>query len=275
MKTYDNLYEKIINTENIEKAIKNAVRGKKRKHNKCFQEAKTNPEAYIDKCIEYIKTYKPFAHREKEIYDGISRKKRIIVVPSFYEQVMHHAIIQVMKPIFMKGMYDHSYASIPNRGTHKGKAIIEKWIKRYKNTKYIFKMDIKKFFDSIDHNILKAKFRRILRDDRLYNLICGIIDTTEKGLPLGFYTSQWFANWYLQELDHRIKHFMYSPHYIRYMDDIVIFGDNKRKLHKTHLQIEEFLKTLNLGIKDNWQVFRFDKRPLDFMGFKFFVTAPL
>ena len=113
------------------------------------------------------------------------------------------------------------------------------------------------------------------------NLLFTVIDETEAGLPLGFYTSQWLANWYLQDLDHFIKEKLHAVHYIRYMDDMVIFGSNKRKLHAMQKSVEEYLnKQLGLEMNPKWQVYRFihfDKsknkyvgRDLDFMGFRFF-----
>lgn len=189
-------------------------------------------------------------------------------------------IINVLKPIFEHGMYEHSYGSLPNRGAHKGKKLIEKWISHdRKNVKYCLKMDIRKFFNSIPHDIIKNKFTLLIHDKKFLKILHDVIDVVDGGIPLGFYTSQWFANWYLQDLDHYIKEKLGAVHYIRYMDDMVIFGSNKRKLHKIREKISEYLyKELGVEMKDNWQVFRFDYikcgkhygRCLDFMGFKFY-----
>lgn len=178
-------------------------------------------------------------------------------------------------------MYEHSYASIPNRGSHKGKRVIEKWIsKNDRNMKYILKMDIKKFFDSIPHDKLKERFSKYIKDDKILTIINEIIDVQPNGLPLGFYTSQWFANWYLQPLDHYIKENLSVVYYIRYMDDMVCFGSNKRELHRIKIAIENYLNNeLGIELKNNWQIYLFsyiDKngnprgRDLDFMGFRFY-----
>lgn len=120
---------------------------------------------------------------------------------------------------------------------------------------------------------------RVIIDEKFLKLLFEIIDVTERGLPLGFYTSQWLANWYLQDLDHYIKEQLGAVHYIRYMDDMVIFGSNKRKLHEIRKCISDYLaNNLGLTLKENWQVFRFDYirkgkhygRFLDFMGFRFY-----
>lgn len=279
MKTYKNLYEKFISEENIRLSIINASKHKRKR--KDVKRALNNPN--YEKIIEeYAANYKNRKHTPKEIYDGISRKRRTIIVPSFEEQVVHHMVVNVMQPMFRKGMYEHTYASIPQRGGHKGKKYIERWISNGgKDIKYCFKMDIRKFFDSISHDILKEKLRRKIKDERFLKILFEIIDVTESGIPLGFYTSQWLANWFLQDLDHYIKEELGAKYYMRYMDDMVIFASNKKKLHQMKDAIECYLKTeLGLEIKQNWQVFRFhyiDRKTgeekgrfLDFMGFRFY-----
>ena len=132
---------------------------------------------------------------------------------------------------------------------------------------------------NIDHDILKAKFNKKIKDKKMLDLLYKIIDITETGLPIGFYTSQWFANFYLMDFDHFVKEKLKAIHYIRYMDDIVILGSNKKKLHKMKEAIMIYLEQeLNLKLKNNYQVFRFDYiknkkhygRDIDFMGFRFF-----
>lgn len=273
MKSYKNLWDKFISDENIELAIKNAKRGKSKR--KSVRKYLDDPD-FREKVKRYAMNFKNKRHTPKVIYDGIQRKKRTIIVPSFEEQVVHHMVVNVLKPIFSKSMYYHSYGSIPGKGAHRGKKAIEKFIKNHpKDCKYVLKMDISKYFDSIDHDILLARIRKIIRDDRFFAVIEEIISVTDKGIPLGFYTSQWIANWYLTELDHRIKETLKAKYYIRYMDDMVIFGSNKRELHMMRKAIADYLSgSLGLKLKDNWQVFRFDFngrfRCLDFMGFKFY-----
>lgn len=273
MKSYNNLWEKFISDENIELAIRNARKGKSER--KSVKRRLDNPNLKAE-IKAYAENFKNKPHRPKEIYDGIQRKKRTIIVPSFDEQVIHHMVVNVLKPIFYRGMYEHSYGSIPKRGGHKGKNTIKKWINRGgRNCKYVLKMDIKKYFDSIPHDIFLAKLHRIIRDERFFNVLEEITNITPVGLPLGFYTSQWTANWYLQGLDHYIKEDLKATYYIRYMDDMVIFGSNKKELHRMRAAIEKYLNdNLGLKLKENWQVFRFDYcgkyRDLDFMGFRFY-----
>lgn len=272
MKSYNHLYEKFISDENIELAIKKASKGKKDRPSVKRRLENPNFRAEIK---AYAMNFKNKPHKPKEIYDGIQRKKRTIIVPTFDEQVIHHMVVNVLTPIFMRGMYTHSYGSIPKRGAHKGKKVIEKWIRRdSKNCKYCLKMDIRKYFDSIPHDIYLRKLRSIIHDERFMAVLTEITEVIPQGIPLGFYTSQWTANWYLTELDHYIKEELGAVHYIRYMDDMVIFGSNKKKLHQIRVDIGEYLKALGLELKGNYQVFKFNYddryRFLDFMGFKFY-----
>lgn len=229
------------------------------------------------------KAWKPSRHGKVCINEGTSRKVRMIEKPRYnYEQVIHHIVVSACYDIFMKGMYEFSCGSVPNRGAHYGKKYIERWIQRdKKNCKYVLKMDIRHFFESVDHDVLKVWLKKKIRDERMLYILALIIDGSEVGLPLGFYTSQWLSNFMLQPLDHFIKEQLKAVHYIRYMDDMVVFGKNKKELHRMQQEIERFLREkFNLQMKGNWQVFRFDYtekktgkrkgRPLDFMGFQFY-----
>lgn len=278
IKSYNHLWEQFISDENIKLAIINSSKGKRGR--KLVKKIYENPDKWIPRIREYAENFNNCYHKPIQIYDGITRKQRVIIVPKYKEQIIHHMAVNVLKPIFEHGMYEHSYGSLPNRGAHKGMKQIKKWIKHdTKNVKYCLKMDIRKFFDSIPHNIIKSKLALLIHDIKFLNLLYEIIDVIDNGLPLGFYTSQWFTNWYLQDLDHYIKEELGAVHYIRYMDDMVIFGSNKRKLHQVRENISEYLnEKLGVKLKDNWQVFRFDYikkekhygRCLDFMGFKFY-----
>lgn len=279
MKSYNHLYEKFISEENILQAVESVAKSHGN-HPKLISIMEMDKTEMIMLIENYASNFHHFKHCEIPIYDGISKKQRIIIVPSIKEQILHHMIVNTLKPVICKGMYEFSCGSIPDRGPHYGKRYIEKAIKYDKrNIKYCLKMDVQKFFNSIPHDILKFKFQKYIHDEIFLKILYEVIDTTESGLPLGFYTSQWFANWYLQGLDHFIKEDMGMPYYVRYMDDMVIFCSNKRVLHEVRRQIENYLNdVLGLNLKSNWQVFRFDYikkgerngRFLDFMGFRFY-----
>ena len=287
MKTYKDLWNDFISDENIEKSIKDFAKGKKKRRKdvrKFLDLYEKNPRKAIERIRDYACNYVNDNHTPVTIYDGISRKKRVIIVPSCRELIVQHMMINALKPMFLRGIYERSYGSIPGRGAYDGKKAIEKWIKNdVKNCKYFLKLDIQKYFDSIPHDTLKAKLEREIKDDKLLNVLLEIINSTDKGLPLGFYTSQWLSMWYLKDLDHYIKEHLYSPHYIRYMDDMVIFGSNKRMLWQTYDNIVIQLEKLGLCLNKRSVLCRFvykrnDKeygRDLDFMGFRFFRTKTI
>lgn len=275
MKSYNHLYEKIISETNRRYALSQAKHSKR--FRKIMKHRHMSDDAAVEQSLEWIVNYENAEHVPVYIYDGITRKERTIIVPTMEELLVQHCIVNAMKPMFCKGMYEHSYASLPGRGAHKGKLVIEKWIRiDPKNCKYVLKMDIRHFFDSIPHDRLKAKLKKTVHDEKMLELLFRIIDVTEVGIPLGFYTSQWLSNWYLQGLDHFIKEQLCAVHYMRYMDDMVIFGSNKRVLHRMRQAISDYLEMeLGLELKANWQVFRFSYgnnqgRDLDFMGFRFY-----
>ncbi len=239
-------------------------------------------DAIVEKSLEWIVNYENAEHMPVYIYDGITRKQRTIIVPTAEELLVQHNVVNALKPMFSKGMYEHTYASLPGRGAHKGKKVIERWIRTdSKNCRYVLKMDIRHFFDSIPHDQLKSMLKKSIHDEKMLDLLFRIIDVTEIGIPLGFYTSQWLSNWYLQGLDHYIKENLGAVHYMRYMDDMVIFGSNKKVLHHMREAIADYLQSeLGLELKNNWQVFRFSYgknqgRDLDFMGFRFYCNRTI
>ena len=297
MKSYNHLFEQYLSDENYELAVKNATQhkgGKKRKYRKAQYYRNHKDELKAD-ILYYASHFYNEHHDPKLIYDGVRRKQRLILIPSMREQVVHHMIVNIMKPIIMKSMYRHSYGSIPNRGaisgtkrkhgvfTRGGKTAVEKFIRDHpKDCRYCCKMDIHKFFDSVPHDKLKAMFTRIIHDERFLNVLITLVDANQSdiGMPIGFYTSQWFANFYLTGLDHYIKEVLHAKGYFRYMDDMVVFDGNKRRLHKIRKDIEEYLDSkLGLEMNPKWQVFLFHYvkpngkeigRFLDFMGFRFY-----
>ena len=295
-KSVNNLYEPMLEHSNVEKKFHIAAKGKTERSDVAVILKPENIQRHVETVIEQLsntapegydvpnpeKAWKPVKHGKVRINEGTSKKQRLIEKPRYnYEQVVHHIVVSACYDIFMQGMYEFSCGSVPDRGAHYGKKYIERWIHTdLKNCKYILKMDIRHFFESVDHDVLKAWLEKKIRDKRMLNILFLIIDGSEQGLPLGFYTSQWLSNFMLQPLDHYIKEQLHAAHYIRYMDDMVVFGRNKKELHRMRIAIDDFLRErLNLKMKGNWQVFRFEYverktgkvkgRPLDFMGFEF------
>lgn len=262
-------------------AIKNAAKNKKNRAE--VQRVLADIPGHVEAIYNMIEAeqYTPTPYRMFEVVDGISGKRRLVSCPKFFpDQILHWVAILASQKIFMSGMYHYVCGSIPGRGIHYGRRAVKKWMETdRKNTKYCAKLDISKFYPSIDHDALKAALRRRIKDRKLLWLLDAIIDSTETGLPIGNYTSQWLANFLLQDLDHKIKEVLRVKYYIRYMDDMVLFGANKKKLHAAVRQIAAWIEPLGLKLKGNWQIFRVDTgerngerrgRDVDFMGFRFF-----
>ena len=272
MKSYNHIIEKIISDDNLAKAIRRSSRGKKKRGD--VRWCLANQETVIKKVREMIlnETFEPPKHKPKEINDGIKLKKRIIVQPHYlYEQIIHHAIVQIIAPHIEQSSYLYSCGSMPKRGGTHGKKCLEKFIRNNpKHSKYVLKMDIHHFFASIDHDVLMNMIRNRYHDEKFCRLMEKIIRSGGKGLPIGYYTSQWLANWYLEGLDYFIKQECGAKCYVRYMDDMIVLGNNKKKLHETRRKVSEYLKSINLLLNGKWQVFRLKSRDIDFMGFRFF-----
>lgn len=271
MKRKGNIYPRICEPDNIRKAILKASKGKKSRMN--VKKVLDNIDVAIIKVQDMLinNNYVPSPYQEKKIQDGVRKKERIIFKPRFFpDQVIHWCLMLQIEEVLRKGMYDFCCASVKDRGILYGARHIKKiLVDDRKNTKYCLKLDIKKFYPSVDKEILKRKFRRKIKCRDTLNLIDTIIDSSSKGLPIGNYTSQWFANFYLQDLDHYIKENLHIKHYVRYMDDMLLFHKNKRELGKIRKAVEEYLKKEHLILKENWQLFKTDSRPVDFLGYRF------
>ena len=168
-------------------------------------------------------------------------KERVISVVPFMDRVMHHAIMNVLEPVFERQLIFHTYACRKGKGTHRAIAHAHSQTRKFR---YCLKLDIKKYFDSIDHNLLKAKLQRIIKDRDCLQLLSDIIESfgCARGLPIGNLTSQFFANYYLSELDHYILEELGPCGYVRYMDDFLVFGHSKTTLREQLARIESFCK---------------------------------
>lgn len=272
MKRQGYLFQKICHIENLKLAIKNASKGKSKRPDVKRVLSDVDGYALIMQNMLLNKKYQPMPCKIKEIYCNTSKKVREIYIPKFFPDLcMQWALMQVLEPVIMKGMYKFCCGSVPGRGIHYSKKYIRKWIDNDgKNTKYCLKLDITKFYPSINLCVLKNTFRKHIKDSNALWLIDTIIDVNDKGLPIGYFTSTWFSNFLLQDLDHLIKEKWGVKYYLRYADDMVLFGCNKKKLHKVRVYIEKYLNSIGLELKGNWQVFRVDKRAVDFLGYRFF-----
>lgn len=269
MKRYNNLYPKIYDMENIKLAHKNAKKGKSHYSEVKMVEAK--PDKYF-KAIQKMLKNKTFKNSNYKIFIKIDKgkKREIFKLPYFPDRIIHHCIMNILEPIWVKTLITDTYSSLKNRGIHKGVKRIKKALKNKETTKYCLKMDVKKFYPSIDHKILKMIIRKKIKDKNLLWLLDKIINSA-KGVPIGNYLSQYFGNLYLSGLDHWMKEEKRCKYYFRYCDDIVILHSNKQYLSCLRKDISIYLKLkLNLILKENWQIFPVDIRGIDFLGYRFF-----
>lgn len=277
------MYEQYISDENIVRAIREC-RPRKRSHI-LIDKMLENTDAWIPIVRSWAENFHNANHTPKIIYDGVSRKKREIIVPTDKEQIIHHMLMNVFEPVLMQGFYEHSYGSIPKRGAEKCKYYIERDIRKKDQIKYFLKMDIRKYYNSINTKILIRKLREVIKDKRYLAILEEVINVKPVGLPLGFYTSQMLAQFYLKDFDRFVKEDLKAPFYYRYVDDIVIHANNKRYLHKVECAIIDYLnRELALELNNKRQVFRFSYidrngkqrgRDLDFLGYRFFIDRTI
>ena len=273
MKRLGNVYEKIISYENLLNAHLRARKGKNRY--KEVIEVNNNTEKYLKNLrfvlVNEFYNINPSDYKREIIID--KGKEREIFKLSYYpHRIVQWAIMLQIQDRFLKNFILDTYASIENRGLHFGVKRIKRALKDKIGTKYCLKLDMKKYYPSIDNKILFEIVKTKIKDEKLLNLIKIIIFSMgEKGQPIDSLWSQWAGNLYLSKLDHYIKEELKSKYYFRYCDDIVILGNSKEELRKMLEKIRvKAEESLNLTIKENYQIFPTNVRGVDFLGYRFF-----
>ena len=267
MKRIGNLYDKICTEENIFLAYTNARKGKSKSHGVISfeKDLESNIEEIRNELIQG--TYRTPEYETFIIHDP---KEREIFRLPFKDRVVHHAIMNVLESVWTPLFISQTYSCIKGKGIHGVLRHLKRDLKDEKRTEYCLKMDIRKFYPSVDHDILKDIIRKKIKDVRLLHLLDGIIDSAP-GIPIGNYISQFFANLYLSYFDHWIKEEKHIRYYYRYADDMVVLGEDKRELHRLLVEIRSYLSAnLKLEIKDNWQIFPVKSRGIDFVGYVFY-----
>lgn len=267
MKRTGNLFERISETDNLYEAWIKAKRGK------IHQADVLRFERELDLNISKLQSQLQSGTVEIGNYHYFTitdPKKRIICAASFPERVLHHAIMNICDPVFEKHLIYDIYATRKNKGTYAALDRAKVFVKKYK---YYVKLDVRKYFDNIDHHILQMQLKRLFKDKRLLLLFSDIIGsysvTENKGVPIGNLTSQYFANHYLSAADHFAKETLNIKAYIRYMDDVIFFGNSKEEIK---MKYKEFLKNLrnNLGLSLKPLILDKTKKGVPFLGYKVF-----
>jgi len=265
-----NIYHLIYSPDNLIKAQYNAQKGKgDRAEIRAFNSNICNNLAELYEMLS-TGSYQPGEYRIKTIYEP--KERVIMIAPFFPDRIVHHCVINILGEKWTKIFIENTYACVKGRGIHKCMEDIHKTLHMDKSgTKYCLKIDVRKFYDNVDHAALKRIIRYKIADDRMLMLLDTIIDSNglDKGLPIGNFTSQYLANLYLSYFDHWVKEDLQVKYYYRYMDDIVLLHKNKDKLHYYLDMMGLYLGSeLKLEIKHTWQIFPVDSRCIDYVGFK-------
>lgn len=273
MKRYNNLFDKIVSLDNLYEADKRARRQKSHRPEVMLFD-KNKDKLLLDLQRKLINgEYETSEYYVFKIYEP--KEREIFKLPYYPDRIVHHAIMNIMEPIWVSAFVKGTYSCIRKRGIHKALKDVKFALKDEVNTQYCLKLDIRKFYPSIDHDILKTIIRKKIKDKRLLSLLDEIIESAQ-GVPIGNYLSQFFANLYLTYLDHWIKEQKKVRYYFRYADDIVILGGDKQQLRDLFYDIQDYLNNkLKLNFKDNWQIFKVDSRGIAFVGYRVFHTHTL
>ncbi len=270
----NNIYTEIISKENLYRSACMASKGRR------YRDTTADFNFHLEEEVEKLhreladKTYHHGKYRTFTIYDP---KERNIAAAPFRDRVVHHAVHDVIEPIIDKTFIYDSYACRKDKGTHKAVDRAQSFLRA---NRFCLHGDIKKYFPSIDRGALSGMLAKRIMDKDLLWLLGEIMDSASaispaggrgKGLPIGNLTSQFFANLYLNELDYFVKFDLRSRYYLRYMDDFLIFGNDKEKLVEAKIKVKDFLKNkLELQMHEGKsQIYR-TKSGIKFLGFRIY-----
>jgi len=284
MKRHKYLYRQICTWENLLAAARAAWKGKRSKDAAAAFFARHEEEVVALREELLDGSYYPGEYHYFQIHDP---KTRMVAAAPFRDRVVHHALVRVLEPIFDRRMIEDSYACRKGKGTHAAMHRAHQFTRRYR---YALKCDIQRYFPSMDHGILAGQIRRVVADERVLALIGLILashrDGVEqewprdgdlfsvreriRGLPIGNLTSQFFANIYLTGLDQFVKHDLRVKGYCRYVDDFLLFGDDRGLLREQGWAVRERLEDLRLSIHPDKYRLSATRHGVDFVGFVLF-----
>lgn len=276
MKRYGHLFEKIATYENLRAALILTVKHKK--HPKRFYRYIKNSDYYVEKLHQLLinEDYSILGHDHVfNRYDAHRKKWRKITAPAFFpDQILHTAILLIIEPIWLKGRYNWSCCGIKGKGIISAYKKIRGIIRRRSKPKYVVHLDLYHCYESINRCFVSQSLTRIFKDPRLLTLLNSILfRATGQGLPIGYSISVRFLEYFLQPIDYYIKQHLHIKHYIRFADDMLILGRNKRELRQMTDLIRWRLTSLRLAINHKNQIQSLQVRPIDFVGFKFYLNS--
>ena len=275
LKRHGNLFYKIVSLDNLRLAHKNARRGK-RKYTDVKYVDKNLQKCLLDLQTSLInKTYKTGAYTRSVRLDR--GKRRVILKLGYYpDRILHHAVMQILEPIWKKTLIPQTYQSIKGRGTSACMHDVHKCIKQHSDKDlWILKLDIAKYYPSVNNKILKKIIRKKIKCAHTLWLLDSIIDS-HVGLPIGNYISQYFGNLYLSYFDRWVKSNASVLGYFRYCDDVVVLLPSKAHCVALQKTILLYLrKQLKLSVNNKVQYFLLQQRPLDFVGYIFYTDGTI
>jgi retron-type reverse transcriptase len=238
MKRASSLFEKIVDRQNLREAYLKTVKGKRR--SAAVMLFRANLDGNLQKIAARLSTpnVRWGGYTHFRIKDP---KERVISAAPIEDRVAHHAIMNVLEEPFERQMIFHNYACRKGKGTH---AAIQYAFCKCRSNQWFLKLDVRRYFDSIDHGVLRERLSKIIKDKKTLALLDSIIDSYHtkegKGVPIGNLTSQFFANLYLSPLDHYILENLKPAAYERYMDDFVLFSNSKERLKESLIRINSY-----------------------------------
>lgn len=273
MKRAKNLYQQLISEDNLRRAILEVNHTHRYHAHHKINQTVARVDANIDLYVARLRDifdhgYEATAPRIARRWDKSAGKWRDISEPCLWpDQYVHHAVIQVLEPVMMRGMDPYCCGSIRGRGIHYGVRAIKKWLRTDpKGTTYAEELDIHHFYDSLTTETVMSRLKQLVKDRRM-------LDTCERlmkhGVLIGAYFSQWFANTVLQPLDQMIRNSGMCRHYLRYMDNFTIFGSNKQKLRKLRELVVTWLGRHGLRLNGKWQLYPVASRTVSALGYRF------
>ncbi len=266
MKTHRHLWEQFIAPENFELAARRAVRGKKSKEQ--IRRFMANRDVLLARLRDMIinNKFKTSKYRIIKIHEP--KERYIYVLPLYPDHIVHHALINILGPIWQRMFVNDSFACIPGRGLHAASRRVMQFMRA---NKYVLQCDIRKFYPSIGHARMMSIVSRKIRDKKILRILSEIIWSVggDKNIPIGNLTSQWLGNVYLHELDMFVKHTLRWHAYIRYCDDFCLFGNSPSALRLLAIKLKVFLED-NLGLFFSKCVVRRTEYGLDYIGYRHF-----
>lgn len=264
-KRIGNLFEKAFCMENLYAAFLDARKGKRNKRATLKFETNLGSELLALHSELHTGTYRPRAYTHFKVYEP---KERVINAPSFRDLVVQHAIYRVVYDLFDIGFIATSFACRKGGGTHKASRYTQAQMQKYSGDLYFLKIDVKKFFYSINRDVLKKLFEKKIKDTRFVKIMCEFAEMNEeKGIPIGNLLSQIYALIYLNPLDHYIKRELKIKSYVRYVDDCVLIGLTHDEAKQAKNKCEEFLRDMLHLELSHWHIQKI-KRGINFVGYR-------